>query len=598
MKEIFIKFKEDVLSNFKEILMDLENNNFEEIFERRIPYIEDILFKNVNSETYESVLLAFKEKQRAILLKSLSSATEYIDFCREKFIREMNLLNKLLTSGEGVSIARKNYNLSSSTIKEIKERTGVSYWAALPAILFSANQQEEAKKVFREVFIFDKINSFEQLTENHLNIIRNNVMNDFSNSIDTEDFLNPIYREYFDSVLKIVGSEYDMRYFEVVDKEKICDLEFSLEKINEYEKKVFQEYDNILGNYEFGDSRINIFQIKSDNLVGKISLCTNGVSTIMPYYSEILSFYKVKVMEKENSVIDSRFIKNNEDINLFFEEYNMLDLLEYFVPYTEGMQKNSKFNNRYWCDREIEEKLKISQVFLNYSLDELSILFLKEKIFLITKDFKVYSDKSKNPNLEKYIDIFENELRSKILLFSSSDEALNGLLKSENGDIKIIENDIGYKIKKLYYEEKAKSEGKSLFNVILREDRIHYKEIYIEDLYLIFDKSKINWLLLKKNKELFFEDLGISLDYRTQRSGDLILIGINKNIVDISDDEKLSFLYETIIVEIVSLIESNKKINNEVINDLYNAMRKCLLDHQINMENKNKFEIIRGKKKI
>lgn len=579
-KIMFLNFKNNILSNFKDIVAQNlwgKINNID-----LMHYVRDIddyplsVKKEAEARGINSPIV-FKEKVDNNCLCAFLKSKKWMNYIKGKFEAEMNLLENLLDNGQSVFLLHDNYVVSAEMKKSLKSyKYGFGDTNKQSVLIFSYRKQEEFIKITHGME-FVKIHNYSDLTKDLLRVIEMNIINEFSNSVAAEDIYNPLYKDYFTSMSLLLGENELWKTMSDINKDNIADIEMILEKMTVSQMEIIREVDaNLMIDYKLSDGSTYLIR---KSYADKIKMLEKQTPIIGDFPSEFASLYRTKCIEKNLEEIKTRFVLNKENIEEFFEEYNVISLDRYFQYGVSRKDMDVSFVNRYWGDKEIAQVLKMNNLFKEHDLD-VKLVILKQDLFVLTNIFAQYAQG--NVEIEEQIEIKREFLSSLLPEFSSSEEMIK-ILFYEDGELILSDMDLVQEIYHKYYEYKAKQEGKTILELALSKNIFTNREFVINDINVAFTVNGIKkssiWDVRDKIdlfKKAAVSNMGVDIYvYKREAAVDSLVVSINNDVVMFETEKQLSKFYENLITYIWT-----KEI---VVNNIASELRSIILTSKLSI---------------
>lgn len=603
-KEYFKSFKEGVLNSFEQSLIQQEKNNlFNTLLSRGV--IKEVVSNGYKWQTfddYKSLLNEYIEKNGVWDFSLYIHCPKYLAWLKNKFELEMNLIEKLLDNNQTIYISKEIYMLDEIIRSMLSpEENGVGKSGLLDIIIFSERKYLDLKKI-RDFYVYSEIKSFDDLNEEHYKMLSANIFHLFSNGIAVEEIENPLYEEYFNKQFKKFNVNLSVDKLKRYELDAISDLEYLTISLLEESKNISEEIKRYFNfSYENNEQMKNIRYKIISSQINNANPALIGDLT-----SEYVDYYKSKILKEKELEINERFLVKKENIDVFFEEFNIIDLNIVFIPYDKyAFRVNRKeeecFTNRFWQNILLKEKTKCFLNLIKQEREDVKICLLRECMFLLEKNFNNYLNSNKSLDFSNEKVEFEELLRECIVSFKNKEEATMCLYLSdfEENNGKKIDNNMIFILQKIYLEEKAKLENRNLIDVIFEEDIEVSKEFNMNSILILLGVEKTNDLInniknLNGKTEFHNKSLALGIDiYLRDRiiSGNKlenIVISLNSKIINVSNKQNTNKLYESLLN-----VLSQKNFTESTLENYY---RECLINHQLRYNDDKEF--INKKRKI
>lgn len=582
-KEIFLDFKNSHLSNFNNILKNILHNKFLLIDQMHyeneyVDYKQSIIDESERSG--REPLKIFKEKTDIHCMNAFLKTKDWVSYVKGKFQAEMELIETLLDNNKEFIVLNNRDSIQKNIKYILKNATsGFGDIEKLPVLIFSERKQKEFLKLVNNTnHIFKKVSKYEDLTMDMFSLLSENIVNEFSNSVAAEDIYNPLYENYFKNISNLLGSKDLLSKMKILNKENISEIEGEFHGMNRHLEEILSNLNENLETTVFNRGSTSI-ELRSCNLKNKAIKSFTPIIGDFP--TEFVSMYTAKCIQNDIPKISQRYISGNEEIDSYFEEYNVYMIDNNFQYGLRKKDFGVSFINRYWGDSELLEQLRLNNLFAEKEI-EVKIIMLKQQLFSITNTFRDYA--SDNTALLSEVEKTKKILTETISEFNSVEEMIK-ILFYEDGELILSDSNLVTQLYKQYYEYLAKKEGKSLLSLAMSKSPFINREFIINDINIAFINLGANEMNMwdVRDKVDYFKrtkitTLGVEVYlYKREALSDSLVISIHKDMIDldITNKELIDKFYENIITYIWS-----SKIKEE---EVYERVRQCILEAKLSL---------------
>lgn len=608
-RDSFIEFYTDILDKFPLYFKDLMERKFKKEYLRYFKISKFNEYWNSSPDEREEKRKQNYQEALGGFMAVLNKNSEYMDFCKNKFELEMNLIVSILDNNGEVFISEyedNDINLNALLFEkydsqEIDEcfRGKYSYllYNELPMFIFSQNSMNEINKIVENAYPYKLIQGFEDISKQNLNALRNHMGNMLNSTMEIENILKIEYAEYFNSYFKQYAQNesvtvtdfknFDKRQAYIYDEiyqnlqEKIINLRTQI-WLDLYESNKTEN--SFLSHYSMNYMTINDLIVKT----WRNSPIGDG--------SEMRALFRINVFNKDEKIIENYIESNN--IDELMEEYNYFtfDTPKNISSLQIACPENNSYFHKYWQDKDLLQRLEIINKIVSsdcVNIEDKQLIFRDGLNFLKNK----YIVESKEIEFLKQIKVFENAILNTVLSFNSEDEVNSYFIDSK---MDMLEQ------KKLYIffngvfvKSKAQKEGMSVFDYLTSKETIITKVFTLNNILIAFEdlfNTNDSYQLMKRIegssfRSLYKEGIDITINKDENFIKSYIVITINTDKIKKAEDKLMNLFYEEILKDFVvgnicdEKERNGRKINHVPMSNEY--VREKILKHEMRIMDKN-----------